>query len=105
MSGNLDGGANRLKLDGHVKLLDALQNSRAFTMILPRHEPRASTVEAAILAVLNDNERFPENNSKRHKVHSAAGSKHLSALGRVLSDLGNRFEPIDEAATRVLDRR
>jgi hypothetical protein len=52
MSGNLGGGAGRLKLERHGKLLSALQHSRVFTMILPRQEPRASAVEAAVLTVL-----------------------------------------------------
>lgn len=104
MSANLGGGAGRLKLERHGKLLEALQHSRVFTMILPRQEPRASAVESAVLTVLNDNDRFPEHNSKFHRIPSGTGSEHLCALGRILSVLGSQFDPTGDVVTRVAKR-
>jgi hypothetical protein len=106
MSKNRDGGAVRLRLDGRGKLLASLQESTVLSVIVPRREPRpiASDVEAAILAILDENNAFPRRNDRSQKVPSAAGSAHLRRVGELLTNLGAQFRPDGAMVARVLSR-
>jgi hypothetical protein len=101
-SENKDGKASRLFLDNRGKLLDALHDATVFSVVLAPPRTSVNDIEASILRVLDDHDRFPEFNDRQERVPSAVGTKHLEQLGRFLVDIGRSFEASQEALTQIV---
>lgn len=101
-SENRDGKALRLLLDNRAKLLDALQDATVLTICLSPPRTNVGDIEAAILHVLDDHDRFPDFNDRQETVPNSVGAKYLEQWGRFLVDIGKRFELSRDALTKIV---
>ncbi|MBL9014859.1 MAG: hypothetical protein JNL83_11820 [Myxococcales bacterium] len=103
-SQNKSGRNDRLNLDSRGKLKGAMELGSTFTLLfpLPISDTVAKDVEAAILELLNEQDRFPRYNEKFERVPGALGSSHLGQIGDMLRALGDEFRPAADAMTQVV---